>query len=236
MAYTPNIANPPGWTASDAITTTSLDNFETIYSEASSYLASHTHDALYYTRTEMEASFWYSGTMGHGAGSDADLIYKSTGNLHAAGFAGLGVATGLIILWYGATGAIPSGWHICDGNAGTVNLLDRMPVGAGTGSGYSVGNTGGSATFTATGSITVDSHIVTAAEMGTHRHPFSELYCPTAGNVNSGAGWSGALSSSSGSTSAAGGGSGHGHIGSTLTGNAVNSMPYFKALCYIQKT
>lgn len=224
------------WTSSDPITTIFLDNFETIYTEASLYLSSHNHDLLYYTKTEMEATFWYSGTMGHGAGSDADRIYKSTGNLHASGFAGLGVATGLIILWYGATGAIPSGWHLADGTLGTVDLRDRMPVGAGTGSGYTVGNTGGSATFTATGAFTVDVHILTISEMGAHRHPFVDTYGNDGGAYGPYAGGSCAgPSARSGTTNSSGSGSGHGHPGSTLTGNAVNSMPFFKALCYIQK-
>jgi hypothetical protein len=98
-----------------------------------------------------------------------------------------------------------------------------------------VGNTGGSATFTATGSITVDAHILTLAEMGPHRHPFSDAYAPAGSNISGGAAYSGQLAATSGNTTSSGSGSGHGHPGSTLTGNAVNSMPYFKALCYIQK-
>jgi hypothetical protein len=50
---------------------------------------------------------------------------------------------GGIIMWSGATTAVPAGWHICDGTNGTPNLLDRFIVGAG--STYAVGATGGSA-------------------------------------------------------------------------------------------
>jgi hypothetical protein len=232
MAYTKNI-DP--WTSSTPLSTTFLDNFETIYTESAAYLAAHTHDTLYYTKTEMEASFWYAGNSAPGSGSDADLIYKSTGNLHGAGFAGLGVSSGLIILWYGAVGDVPSGWHLCDGNAGTVNLLDRMVVGAGTGSGYSLGDTGGAATFTASGSISVDAHVLTASEMGQHRHPFSDYYRGNSSpNIYGGA--PGAVGAYSGTTDSAGSGTGHGHPGTPFTGNAINSMPYYKALCYIQKS
>lgn len=58
------------------------------------------------------------------------------------------VPSGGIIMWSGAIGAIPSGWYLCDGNNGTPNLTDRFVIGAG--SSYSVGDTGGAATDTAT--------------------------------------------------------------------------------------
>lgn len=34
--------------------------------------------------------------------------------------------TGLICLWYGAIVDIPPGWLLCDGTAGTPNLLNRF--------------------------------------------------------------------------------------------------------------
>lgn len=51
--------------------------------------------------------------------------------------------TGMIMLWSGSIGSIPSGWALCDGTGGTPNLRDRFIVGAG--STYAVGATGGSA-------------------------------------------------------------------------------------------
>ena len=65
------------------------------------------------------------------------------GEIGATGGAGSSVPSGGIILWSGATNAIPSGWVLCDGNNGTPDLRDRFVVGAG--SGYGVGATGGSA-------------------------------------------------------------------------------------------
>lgn len=234
MAYTKNHAS---WTAGDALTTAIMDNFETQYTEASSYLSSHTHTASYYTKTEMNSTFWYAGNDGSGSGSDADLIYKSTGNLHAASFSGLGIPTGLIIMWSG--GAAPSGWHLCDGTGGTVNLLDRFIVGAGTGSAYTPGNTGGSATFTVAGTITVDNHVLSVEEMGAHRHPFQDKYgnLSSTGNVSTRS--YGSTTTSTGTTAAAGSGQGHGHSsgeGTAFTGNAVACMPYYYALAFIQKT
>lgn len=238
MAYT---KNEDPWAADDLLTTGKMDHFETIYTEISGYLSSHVHDALYQTRSEMEAAFWYAGNDGSGSGADADLLYKSTGNLHAASFAGLGVATGLVILWYGSTASIPAGWALCDGTGSTIDLRGKIPVGAGTGSVYSVGDTGGSATFTATGTITVSGHAITEAEMGSHKHPYTDK-SPISGSYPN--------VSSSGSTvlqyetisdwtsGSAGSGTAHGHSsaeGTHFDGNAVSCLPFCVALCYIQK-
>jgi len=55
-----------------------------------------------------------------------------------------GVPIGTIVMWsnYGEAG-IPSGWALCDGQAGRPDLRNRFVVGSG--SSYNVGNTGGSA-------------------------------------------------------------------------------------------
>jgi len=217
-----------------------MDNFETIYTEASVHISSHDHDALYFTKSEMESQFWYAATDGPGSGADADLIYRSTGNLHADAFGTVvGSTTGLIILWYGSSASIPAGWHLCDGTSGTVNLLDKIVIGAG--GAYAVGATGGSTTFTATGTISIANHAVTEAEMGTHRHPYTDYYGAT--DPRGYASWSylvGPAVSRSGSlfTGYTGGGQGHSHSsdeGTALTGNAVACLPPFYSLCYIQK-
>ena len=237
MAYT---KNQDPWAAGDLVTVAVMDNFETIYTEASSYLSAHTHDSSYYTKSEAEALFWYAGNDGPGSGADADLIYKSTGNLHAASFSGLGVATGLIVLWYGSVASIPAGWHLCDGTGGTIDLRGRFVVGAGTGSDYSVGNTGGSATFTATGTVTVNGHTLTTAEMAAHNHPYTDR------RNNSISWWTGGNNISrcnvgattSGNTASNGSGNEHVHSvaeGTSLSGNAVTCLPYYYSLAYIQK-
>ena len=57
-----------------------------------------------------------------------------------------GVPSGCILLWSGASNAIPSGYVLCDGNNNTPNLQDRFVVGAGNT--YAVDATGGSADAT----------------------------------------------------------------------------------------
>lgn len=57
-------------------------------------------------------------------------------------------ATGMVTMWAGAIGSIPTGWQLCNGSSGSPDLRDRFIVGAGTT--YSIGNTGGEAAVTLT--------------------------------------------------------------------------------------
>lgn len=70
------------------------------------------------------------------------------------------VPTGGIIMWSGATTAVPSGWALCNGANGTPDLRDRFVVGAGNS--YAVGDNGGSASTT-----------LVAANLPAHTHTFS---------------------------------------------------------------
>jgi hypothetical protein len=86
-----------------------------------------------------------------------DNIYGIVGVQTAVGTT---IPTGMISLWYGSIGSVPSGWYLCDGTNGTPDLRDRFVVGGG--STYSVGATGGSTdaivvshTHTATSTSTV---------------------------------------------------------------------------------
>jgi hypothetical protein len=71
--------------------------------------------------------------------------------------------SGMILLWSGATGAIPTGYLLCDGSNGTPDLRNRFVVGAG--STYAVSATGGS-----TDAVVVShTHTATVTDP-THRH------------------------------------------------------------------
>jgi microcystin-dependent protein len=61
---------------------------------------------------------------------------------------GATIPAGLISLWSGSIGSIPSGWNLCDGSNGTPNLTDRFIVGAG--STYAVNGAGGASSVTLT--------------------------------------------------------------------------------------
>jgi len=89
-----------------------------------------------------------------------DNIYGIVGVQTAVGTT---IPAGMISLWYGSIGSIPSGWYLCDGTNGTPDLRDRFIVGAGTT--YSVAATGGSKdailvshTHTATSTVTDPGH------------------------------------------------------------------------------
>jgi len=142
---------------------------------------------------------------------------------------------GSIILWYGAVGAIPSGWSLCNGQTvgayTTPDLRERFVVGAGGDnatvsgtSGYSVNDTGGANSVT-----------LTTSEMPSHTHPFSlsgstkSLIDSTkvfqyGGDAVGAHGYSNSGTSISGSINNTGGGSAH-----------ENRPPYY-ALCYIMRT
>lgn len=72
---------------------------------------------------------------------------------------GTTIPLGMISLWYGSIGSVPTGWYLCDGSNGTPDLRDKFIVGAG--STYAVAATGGSA------NAVVVSHTHTATSTST---------------------------------------------------------------------
>jgi hypothetical protein len=100
-----------------------------------------------------------------------DNIYGIVGVQTAVGTT---IPTGMISLWYGSIGSIPSGWYLCDGSNGTPDLRDRFIIGAGTS--YAVGATGGSA-----------NHTLTTSEMPSHTHTATSVVTDS-GHVHSGDG------------------------------------------------
>jgi microcystin-dependent protein len=74
-----------------------------------------------------------------------DNLYGIIGTQPATGAT---IPSGLIAMWSGSIGSIPSGWYLCDGSNGTPNLTDRFIIGAG--SSYAVNGNGGSSSVTLT--------------------------------------------------------------------------------------
>ena len=52
--------------------------------------------------------------------------------------------TGMITMWGGLIGSIPTGWVLCNGSSGSPDLRDRFIIGAGNT--YNIGATGGATT------------------------------------------------------------------------------------------
>jgi len=129
--------------------------------------------------------------------------------------------TGMIIIWSGSLGSIPSGWVLCDGTNSTPDLRNRFVIAAG--STYAVGATGGSAD-----SIVV-SHTHTLTDPG-HNHIISSNVSnvPTNGNqapFPSNTGVTVSSTETTGITLASAG----------TSGTNANLPPYY-ALAYIMKT
>jgi len=73
------------------------------------------------------------------------------------------VPVGIICMWSGSIGSIPTNWALCDGTGGTPDLRDRFVVGAGTT--YSVDDNSGALVTDGGGA-----HTHTAASNGAHTH------------------------------------------------------------------
>lgn len=130
----------------------------------------------------------YTGFLRSGAGVTAGQMFVSGGqpksgtatiltsaNAQATLPAGQSlVLTGMILFWNGTIGAIPSGWHICDGTSGTPDLRDKFIVG-GNGA-LPVSGTYSAATGNATvaGSLTMNP--LSLGMIPSHVHPFDYAF------------------------------------------------------------
>jgi len=138
--------------------------------------------------------------------------------------------TGMILLWSGSIASIPTGWALCNGTAGTPNLMDKFVVGAG--SSYAVGSTGGSSTHSHT--VSVSGTALTVGQLPSHNHG------PAIGatgfvTLGTGAGNTsgGSVIGNSPVTGSTGNGETHTHSASS---NVVDTRPPYYALAYIRKT
>jgi len=158
-----------------------------------------------------------------------DNIYGIVGVQTAVGTT---IPTGIISLWYGAIGSVPSGWYLCDGANGTPDLRDKFVVGAG--STYSVAATGG------TKDAIVVTHTHTATSTSTDSgHTHVEQF--NGGSAGIGNGISNSSVSVSPTASSVSTATGNAVITTTTTnasagvsGTNANLPPYY-ALCYVMK-
>jgi len=143
------------------------------------------------------------------------------------------VPSGLIAIWSGSTGSIPSGWVLCNGSNGTPDLRNSFILGAGNT--YAVGATGGS-----TDAIVV-SHTHTASSVVTDPgHAHVEQYnggTSGAGNGISDSSVSISPTASSVSTATATTGItvATTNASAGVSGSGANMPPYY-ALAFIMKT
>ena len=160
--------------------------------------------------------------------------------------------TGMIMLWSGSTGTIPSGWALCNGSSGTPDLRDRFVVGAG--STYAVNATGGSANATLvshnhtastsvatktglTGTLTLKNRGGSGYNNSLMAASTGSVSRLTSGQGNYGEGWEGEGGSGSSKATFA---LNHNHSASTSVNSAGSSatnanLPPYYALAYIMK-
>ena len=167
---------------------------------------------------------------------DTSLSYNpSTNLLSVDGTNGGIVPSGAIIMWSGAANAIPNGYVLCDGNNSTPDLRNRFVVGAGSGSSYSVDDTGGAASVTlATANLPSHSHTVS----GTTGNDSHSHTIPSASSIGGG---SRVTSQNSTGNTATTTSDTHSHSFSATTSNvgsgtAHENRPPYYALCYIMKS
>lgn len=166
-----------------------------------------------------------------------DLLWKPPADIN--------IPTGIIVMWSGSVGTIPTGWVICDGTNSTPDLRDRFIVGAGTT--YAVDATGGSKdavtvahTHTASSS---SSSTFTGNAGSTHSHTFDLIqadvdtftgYGPSrvAGYVNGTYPVTSSTSNPSGTVST----TTTTTVSSTGSSGTNANLPPYYALAYIMKT
>lgn len=184
-----------------------------------------------------------NGTSRAQAGGDEILV--ATDDLKPYAF-----SVGMIMIWSGSVGSIPSGWALCNGANGTPDLRDRFVVGAG--SSYAVGGTGG-ATSTSPTTSSDGAHTHTAPASGSytltiddipaHTHDVTAVVYPLFGLQYGGnASFQSAMQSIT--SSSAGGGGAHSHPSGGATDSqgahthtvSVATVPPYYALCYIMYT
>ena len=171
---------------------------------------------------------------------DAGIKYNpSTNRLTAGSFAGDGSAltgvesfvTGMIILWYGNTGNVPTGFVLCDGNKGTPDLRDRFVIGAGNS--FNAGDTGGNNSLTLTeANLPSHRHFVVSNDLGGQNRTNSNVSANNQVRKGTGASnlFEGYNLASTGSDAASGRSSAVG------SGTPIDNKPAYHALCYIMKT
>jgi microcystin-dependent protein len=145
---------------------------------------------------------------------------------------GATIPAGLISMWSGSIGSIPSGWYLCDGSNGTPDLRDRFIIGAGNT--YAVNGNGGASTVTlTTNNMPSHTHIATSTVSETpHSHPGGVASYTNPAGSGGGSASGGATNTGTASTNIT--------VATTLatagSGTSFSVLNPYYALAFIQKS
>lgn len=144
---------------------------------------------------------------------------------------------GIISMWAGEANTVPSGWAVCDGQNGTIDLRNLFIVGAGDE--YALADTGGETSVTlAEENLPSHDHEVgtfATASSGAHTHTLLR-YTALGFDCPGGAGRPSISTNTSTQSSTSSGAHQHGIIGSSSlkgSGEAHENRPPYYALYYI---
>lgn len=127
-----------------------------------------------------------------------------------AASSGESLPIGSVILWAGTLETIPTGWHLCNGEDGTIDLRGMFALGAG--GTYNLGDSGGSEEVT-----------LTVEQMPSHSHEY-QLRLAASSSLTSGSSPYFTVTSTT-----------KPQTGKTGSSQPHPNMPPYKALYYIQK-
>ena len=179
-----------------------------------------------------------TGNINVGSGTGNAIVANGNvvinGNLIVGGGTGGGlIPPGGIIMWSGLEVNIPVGWYLCNGTNSTPDLRNRFVIGAGTGSSYAIGDTGGSANAV----VVSHTHTTTVTDAG-HVHLMSQV--PTETRIFDGE-IDGSYSAGHADRTYTNRNTGSAVTGISVAVNAAGSsatnanLPPYYALCYIMK-
>ena len=193
-----------------------------------------------------------AGAAGAQGAAGAAGAQGATGNTGAqGGTSTYAVPAGGIIIWSGASNAIPSGWYLCDGNNSTPNLSGKFVVGYSASDGdFDVNDTGGSKdAVLVSHTHNLQNHVhgfsASTNNAGAHTHSFSAHFSQTSLDNDEG----NATIYPNLSSSTTGSAGGHAHTVSGNTGTPApnttdtlgesatdKNLPPYYALTFIIKT
>ena len=176
--------------------------------------------------------------------SGSSVILTST-NLASNLPSGTDLARSLMIVgWFGTAGAVPSGWHICDGTTGTPDMRNQFVVGW-DGVAPTSGTYAGATGSTTPAGGTTNGTVLGLNDLPAHKHPFDYFSSAASayigdpgfggpGNSPASSGVTGSRNSYAGAVNTGAGSNAHTHTLNEAAHTHPQAIPY-RAVYFIMK-